>query len=114
METPEHSKKKIVYVCQKLRPDTHRRPCCMRVGAAKVLRAFHEEVQTQRCEQIEVEETACLGACSKGCVVLVHPDNVWYGNVTEADVSEIVREHFINGKPVARLLLAQYSSPSAS
>ncbi|WP_157452547.1 (2Fe-2S) ferredoxin domain-containing protein [Chloroherpeton thalassium] len=76
-----------------------------------MLLAFREEIGKQHCEQIEAVESKCLGACTEGCVVLVHPDNIWYGKVTEADVAEIVHEHFINGKPLERLQLKQYSVP---
>jgi (2Fe-2S) ferredoxin len=37
--------------------------------------------------------------------MVVYPENVWYGGVTAADVAEIVQSHFIDGQPVARLLL---------
>jgi len=48
---------------------------------------------------------SCLGPCEAGPIVVVHPDNVWYGGVTEDDVEEIFESHFINGKPVERLVL---------
>jgi (2Fe-2S) ferredoxin len=37
--------------------------------------------------------------------VVVYPDNVWYGKVTEADVRDIVEQHIIGGAPVQRLLM---------
>jgi (2Fe-2S) ferredoxin len=37
---------------------------------------------------------------------VVYPEGTWYGNVTVADVDEIVREHILGDRPVARLLLA--------
>lgn len=39
--------------------------------------------------------------------MVVYPDNVWYGKVTEADVNEIVEQHIIGGKPVVRLLMPE-------
>jgi len=38
--------------------------------------------------------------------VVVYPDAVWYGHVTEADVDEIIESHIVGGKPVERLRLA--------
>jgi (2Fe-2S) ferredoxin len=38
--------------------------------------------------------------------VVVYPEGVWYGRVTEADVNEIVDEHIVGGRPVQRLLMA--------
>jgi len=38
--------------------------------------------------------------------VVVYPEAVWYGNVHPGDVEEIVSEHLVGGRPVARLRLA--------
>ena len=46
-------------------------------------------------------------SASTGPTVVVYPDGVWYGGVTEADVTEIVDEHIIGGRPVARLLMPE-------
>jgi (2Fe-2S) ferredoxin len=36
-------------------------------------------------------------------MVVVYPDAVWYAGVAPTDVGEIVDEHVVNGRPVARL-----------
>ena len=36
-------------------------------------------------------------------MVVVYPEDVWYGGVAVADASEIVREHLAGGQPVERL-----------
>lgn len=50
---------------------------------------------------------SCLGPCGSGPVVVVHPDNVWYGPVTEADVEEIFDSHLAGGRPVERLMIPE-------
>jgi (2Fe-2S) ferredoxin len=47
----------------------------------------------------------CLKHCSRGPVVAVQPDNVWYAGVTAADLEEICRSHLEGGRPVERLLM---------
>jgi (2Fe-2S) ferredoxin len=37
--------------------------------------------------------------------VVVYPEGVWYGRVTEADVPEIIEQHLIRDRPVERLRL---------
>ena len=49
----------------------------------------------------------CLDQCEKGPTVVVYPEAVWYGRVTEADVNEIIEQHIIGGTPVARLLMPE-------
>ena len=53
----------------------------------------------------EVQVTTCgsLGLCEHGPNMVVYPEGVWYSGVTPEDVAEIVRSHFQNGVPVARL-----------
>jgi (2Fe-2S) ferredoxin len=37
--------------------------------------------------------------------VVVYPEGVWYGRVTEADVPEIIEQHLMRDRPVDRLRL---------
>jgi (2Fe-2S) ferredoxin len=38
---------------------------------------------------------------------VVYPEGVWYGNITEGDVAEIVQSHMVEGHPVERLRIAE-------
>jgi (2Fe-2S) ferredoxin len=44
-----------------------------------------------------------MEGCLAGPVLLVVPDNVWYGGVTEADVPALVERHLLGGEPVEML-----------
>lgn len=55
---------------------------------------------------IRVNAAGCLDQCEHGVTIVVYPDAVWYGFVTLEDVDEIVREHLVAGRPVARLQLS--------
>ena len=61
-----------------------------------------EERGLQR--EIKVVDTGCHGFCEKGPIVIVYPEGVFYCQVTEDDVSEIVEEHLLKGRIVERLL----------
>ena len=54
----------------------------------------------------DVQVTTCgsLGMCERGPNLVVYPEGVWYSGVQVADVPELVREHFRNGRPVERLV----------
>src|SRR5438270_875861 len=56
-------------------------------------------------EEIRANKAGCLDNCENGCSVVVYPEAVWYGHVTEADVDEIVDKHLVQGEPVERLRL---------
>ena len=57
--------------------------------------------------KVRANQSGCLDQCEHGPNIVVYPDGVWYGHVTEADVDEIIESHIIGGKPVERLQLAE-------
>lgn len=83
---------------------------CQSSGALAVKQALVEEItQHGLTEEVQIVETGCMGPCELGPILLVYPDGVYYVRVKPADVSEIVSEHFLKGRPVRRLL---WSAPA--
>jgi len=37
--------------------------------------------------------------------MVVYPEGVWYAPRTESDMDEIFQSHFLEGKPVERLII---------
>jgi (2Fe-2S) ferredoxin len=54
---------------------------------------------------IVLTDCASVGFCAIGAAVLVYPDGIWYAQVRAADVPEIIEEHLLNDRVVARLAL---------
>jgi (2Fe-2S) ferredoxin len=70
------------------------------------MQKFMEEIEERGTGGgVFLTNTGCFGICEQGPVVVVYPDNVWYGSVTPDDVQEILDSHIEGGKPVERLLL---------
>lgn len=90
---------------------------CSARDSAEVLAAFEIELKQRGLlfgreakgknprGSIVVTECASVGFCSIGPAVMVYPDGVWYAQVRSADVAEIIDEHLMNGRVVARLAL---------
>ncbi len=53
--------------------------------------------------RVRVNHAGCLDQCGHGPMVVVYPEAVWYAGVRPEDVPEIVQEHLLGGRPVARL-----------
>ncbi len=52
---------------------------------------------------VRINSAGCLDRCEDGPVIVVYPEGIWYSYVDQEDVDEIIEEHLINGRPVARL-----------
>jgi (2Fe-2S) ferredoxin len=101
MNKPKHH----IFVCSSSRLTGEIKGFCAQNEGLGILEAIVEEIQDQDLDsEIMVTNTGCLGLCSMGPVVLVYPDNFWYGKVSVEDVPEII-EALCENKAVERLLL---------
>lgn len=90
---------------------------CSKVGSAEVKEAFVKELEKRNLRYgkeskgrnpegpILLTDCGSVGFCSIGTAVLVYPEGVWYAQVREKDVPEIIEEHLVKGKIVKRLAL---------
>jgi NADP-reducing hydrogenase subunit HndC len=91
-----------VYACQQEKPGNA--PCCSGRGSAAVLDALRKELAANGLmDTVQVTTCGSLGMCERGPNMVVYPEGVWYAGVQVADVPELVREHFQNGRPLERL-----------
>ena len=96
-----------VFICTNQRPEGHPRGSCSQTNAMGVWQKFADMLnRTNMYDKVMISGVrSCMGPCQNGPIVAVYPENVWYGKVTEADVDEIFNSHFVNGKPVERLVM---------
>jgi len=79
---------------------------CVAGGGANLYEALKRELGEQGVsEEAQVVRTGCFGFCEKGPIVKCLPDETFYVQVKPEDAKEIVAEHVVKGRPVARLLL---------
>jgi (2Fe-2S) ferredoxin len=57
---------------------------------------------------VRANKAGCLDQCEPGPTVVVYPEAVWYGGVTEADVDQIIDEHIVAGRPIERLIIPDH------
>lgn len=90
---------------------------CVSSGAGKLKEKLTAELEERGLQkEIKVVDTGCHGFCEKGPIVIVYPEGVFYCQVTEDDINDIVEEHLLKGRIVERLLykepLTEESIPS--
>lgn len=50
-----------------------------------------------------VNNAGCMDRCKEGPVIAIYPEGVWYSYVDKDDIDEIIDEHLVNDRVVARL-----------
>jgi NADP-reducing hydrogenase subunit HndC len=92
---------------------------CSAVGSSEVKSEFERILEEKGLRQgkkskgrnpmgeIVLSDCGSVGFCSIGVAVLVYPEGVWYGQVTAADVPEIIEQHLEKGQVVERLALIE-------
>jgi NADP-reducing hydrogenase subunit HndC len=78
---------------------------CEASHGVDLYKSLQKELQEHGLEnEAQVVKTGCFGFCEKGPIVKILPDETFYVSVKPEDAKEIVAEHIIKGRPVARLL----------
>jgi (2Fe-2S) ferredoxin len=91
-----------VYMCDQQKAEGL--PCCAVRGSAKVIDALRKEVAVQGlADVVQITTAGSLGLCENGPNMVVYPDGIWYSGLTPADVPELVRTHFREGRVLERL-----------
>ena len=93
-----------IFVCTSSRPNGQQKGFCHTKEGVAVMSKFMEEIEERGIGgEVFLSNSGCFGICEQGPVVVVYPDNVWYGSVTLDDVTEILDSHIEGGSPVAHL-----------
>ena len=82
--------------------------CCAAQGAVELQTYAKDRIAALGLKgkgKVRINKAGCLDRCDEGPVLVVYPDNVWYGGVTVDAVVEIVESHLMGGVPVERLVI---------
>jgi len=86
MSIPEHQ----ILVCASFRAAGAPQGICHKKGALGLLGYLETELSDRGLTGVSVASTGCLKFCDKGPVLVVQPENWWYGGVDEAAIDEIL------------------------
>ncbi len=81
-------------------------------GASDKMSAAFQEKLNQRglADQVKIASGVCLGLCAEqekpvAAACFVFPERVFYGNIQESDLDEIIDSHIEKNQPVERLIV---------
>lgn len=80
--------------------------CCAHHDSKRLRGYAKDRVKEQGLDGpggVRVNQAGCLDRCAEGPVVVVYPEGIWYSYVDEEDIDEIIEEHLVHGRVVARL-----------
>lgn len=87
MEKPKYH----IFVCSSARLNGTVQGVCEKKESHEILQNFVEEVADRDLDsEVMVSHMGCVGLCSMGSVVMIYPQQTWYGKVTPDDVEEIM------------------------
>jgi len=77
---------------------------CPYDGSVEVHRLLKEGAAARGLKgRVRINKAGCFDQCGNGPMVVVYPENVWYGAVTQDKARRILEEHIAGGRPVEEL-----------
>ncbi len=77
---------------------------CRSRGAVELAKEFREKLATAGLQdEVAVVDAGCHGQCALAPVIVIEPQNYFYGGVKPSDIDEIIETTLRGGKPVERL-----------
>ena len=72
---------------------------CMSSHSKEIKEEFERVLKELELDkEVTVFQSGCFGLCEKGPVVIVYPDETFYGHMTVADVEPLCKEHILKGR----------------
>lgn len=93
-----------IFVCTSCRMNGQQKGLCYSKESVDIVQRLIEAIEDLDLSgEVMITNTGCFGICNQGPIMVVYPEGVWYGAVTEEDINRIVEQHIINGLPVEEL-----------
>ena len=94
-----------IFVCGKCKPPKHLRDGKHDPG--KVRAALKKEIKRLGLKaDVRANDSGCLDQCDDGQVIVIYPQAIWYGGVTEEDAERIIQETILAGKVLEDLVIS--------
>ncbi|MCK4797135.1 MAG: (2Fe-2S) ferredoxin domain-containing protein [Spirochaetes bacterium] len=78
-----------IFICNSFRLKGEPQGVCNKKGAPELLQYIEGEIIDRGIDAL-VSSTGCLKQCEKGPVMVIYPNNYWYGEVNEEVIDEIL------------------------
>ena len=93
-----------ILICNSYRVAGDAQGYCNKQGATSFVQMISEGCSDRGLDAV-VTTTACLSVCSQGPIVVIQPNNYWYGGMNEDKIDEVL-DALEEGKAVEEYLIA--------
>lgn len=77
---------------------------CLDPGGKQILPLIRKALASRgMSDMVDIDEAICYGQCGNCPMMIVEPENSFYGQVDAAKLERIIDEHIVGGKPVEEL-----------
>ena len=98
-----------IFICCNQRSPDHRRGCCDCDGSGALRDAFKQTVTARGLKStVRANKAGCLDQCELGPVVVIYPQEIWYGGVKPEDVPRIIETTIEQGEILEDLLIPDH------
>ncbi|TCO07137.1 (2Fe-2S) ferredoxin domain-containing protein [Natronoflexus pectinivorans] len=94
-----------ILVCNSFRVAGDAQGACNKKGATNLLQYITEEA-TDRGLDVAVSTTGCLNVCTEGPVIVIHPNNFWYGKVENEEAIDEILDSLEEGEACEKYLIS--------
>lgn len=97
---------KHIFICTNQRAPGADKPSCGEAHGLELVTEFKKILKERNLPiKVRAQKAGCLDICNYGPTLVVYPEGIFYVGVGISDVKEIIEQHIVNNKPVARLVL---------
>jgi len=80
-------------------------PECLEKGSMDIMELLKQEIKAQGLEEeVQVLDTPRIGLCAQGPEIIVYPEGFHYINLEKENITFLVKEQFLKGRPVEKWL----------
>jgi (2Fe-2S) ferredoxin len=100
MEKPKYH----IFACSSFRVDGDPKGMCHKKGSSGLLPYIENEILDRGLDAL-VTSTGCMKACDHGPVMVIYPDNIWYGKIANEEAIDAILDALEDGGTAEEYLL---------
>lgn len=95
--------KKHIFICTNHRESNPEGSCAFHGGVELQAELKKRLKALGLSTEVRANKAGCLDACANGAVLVIYPQQIWYGRVKVSDLDEIIEKSLLKDEVIERL-----------